>query len=126
MARILIDKDIPVPMRDGARLAADVYRLDGVPTAPVLLARTPYDKERGAVSTGVPFDILRAVQAGDAVVLHDVRGRFASEGGFGAQFQEDADGALSICVDLLPQRHSKLVSGRPRDCRPEDRSRSRC
>jgi hypothetical protein len=35
-----------VPTRDGVRLATDVYRIQGAKPAPVLLARTPYDKER--------------------------------------------------------------------------------
>ena len=46
MATILIDKNIMVPMRDGVRLATDLYRMDGAPPAPVLLARTPYNKEQ--------------------------------------------------------------------------------
>ena len=36
MATILIDKNVIVPMRDGVRLATDVYRLDGATPAPVL------------------------------------------------------------------------------------------
>jgi putative CocE/NonD family hydrolase len=95
MATILIDKNIMVPMRDGVRLATDVYRLDGAPPAPVLLARTPYDKERG-VAGSVPFDIMRAVQAGYAVMIQDVRGRFASEGTFHAHSQETRDGVDAI------------------------------
>ena len=31
MATILIDKNVIVPMRDGVRLATDVYRLDSAP-----------------------------------------------------------------------------------------------
>ena len=95
MKTILIDTTIMVPMRDGVRLATDVYRLDGATPAPVLLARTPYDKERG-VAGSVPFDILRAVQAGYAVVIQDVRGRFASEGTFEAHAQETRDGVDAI------------------------------
>ena len=41
MAIILIAKNVMVPMRDGVRLATDVYRLDGATPAPVLLTRTP-------------------------------------------------------------------------------------
>src|SRR5437764_10892114 len=93
MATILIDKNVMVPMRDGMRLATDVYRLDGAAPAPVLLSRTPYDKEHALVgSTGVPFDILRAVQAGYAVMIQDVRGRYASEGAFDPMFHETRDG----------------------------------
>jgi uncharacterized protein len=79
MATILIDKNVMVPMRDGVRLATDVYRLDGATPAPVLLARTPYDKEHAVVGSNT-FDILRAVQAGYAVVIQDVRGRYAPGG----------------------------------------------
>jgi predicted acyl esterase len=38
---ILIDKNLMVLMRDGVRLATDVYRLEGVTPGPVLLTRTP-------------------------------------------------------------------------------------
>lgn len=42
---ILIEKNIMVPMRDGVRLATDVYRpAEGGPV-PVLLSRLPYNKE---------------------------------------------------------------------------------
>jgi uncharacterized protein len=97
MRAILIDKNLMVPMRDGVRLATDVYRLQGATPAPVLLTRTPYDKERTlGGGAGVAFDILRAVQAGYAVVIQDVRGRFASEGEFTPYFQEGRDGADTI------------------------------
>jgi predicted acyl esterase len=43
---ILIDKDAMLPMRDGVRLASDVYRLQDAPRAPALLTRTPYDKNK--------------------------------------------------------------------------------
>lgn len=95
MATILIDKNVMVPMRDGVRLATDVYRLDGAVPAPVLLSRTPYDKER-AIAGSTTFDILRAVQAGYAVVIQDVRGRYASEGAFAPMFQETGDGVDTI------------------------------
>jgi putative CocE/NonD family hydrolase len=97
MATIRIDKNVMVPMRDGVRLATDVCRLDGAPPAPVLLARTPYNKDSAAAGAGgVMIDVLRAAQAGYAVVVQDVRGRYASEGEFGAQFQEYADGVDAI------------------------------
>jgi putative CocE/NonD family hydrolase len=95
MATILIDKDVMVAMRDGARLATDTYRMDGATPAPALLARTPHGKE-GAVAAGDTLDILRAVQAGYAVVVQDVRGRFASEGEFDPMFQDSRDGVDAI------------------------------
>lgn len=97
MATVLNDKNIMVPMRDGAHLATDVYRLEGAPAAPVLLARTPYNKEHTILDRGgASFDIIRAVQHGYVVVIQDVRGRFASEGTFNAHFQERDDGVDAI------------------------------
>lgn len=91
MPTILIDKNIMVPTRDGVRLATDIFRLaDGAP-APVLVARTPYDKD-GILAGNSTFDVLAAVQAGYTVVVQDVRGRYASEGVFNPQIQETADG----------------------------------
>jgi uncharacterized protein len=92
MSSILIEKNLMVPMRDGMRLATDVYRLDESTPSPVLVARTPYDKEYTVVGNASTFDILRAVQAGYAIVVQDVRGRYASEGEFNPHFQETQDG----------------------------------
>lgn len=92
MSTILIDKNVMVSMRDGVRLATDVYRLEGATPAPVLIARTPYNKEVAVAGSASTFDIFRAVQAGYAVVIQDVRGRYASEGQFNPHFQETQDG----------------------------------
>jgi predicted acyl esterase len=63
MATILIDKNTMVPMRDGVQLATDIYRLEGASLRPVLVVRTPYNKDH-LVAGGDVFDIMRAVQAG--------------------------------------------------------------
>jgi uncharacterized protein len=72
-------KNLMVLMRDGVKLAADIYR----PTQkdrlidtkfPVILVRTPYNKE-GAAPIAYFF-----VPHGYVVVLQDVRGRYKSEG----------------------------------------------
>jgi putative CocE/NonD family hydrolase len=91
MATILIDRNIMVPVRDGVQLATDVYRLEGASPTPVLVARTPYNKDY-MVANGDIFNILRAVQAGYTVVTQDVRGRYASEGVFNPHIQETQDG----------------------------------
>lgn len=91
MTTILIEKNVMVTMRDGVQLATNVYRLEGAGPTPVLVARTPYNKE-GIVAGSDTFDILRAVQAGYTVVVQDVRGRYASEGEFNPHFQETDDG----------------------------------
>jgi putative CocE/NonD family hydrolase len=95
MTTILIEKSVMVPVRDGVQLATDIYRLEGASPTPVLIARTPYNKDY-MVAGGDTFDILRAVQAGYAVVIQDVRGRYASDGTFNAHFQEARDGVDTI------------------------------
>jgi len=42
--RVVIEKDVPMRTRDGAKLYADVYRPDAPGRFPVLVMRTPYDK----------------------------------------------------------------------------------
>lgn len=68
-----------VPMRDGVRLAADVYLPPGTVTeVPVIVMRLPYDK--CGRFTFVP-QIARYFNAhGYALVAQDVRGKFRSEG----------------------------------------------
>ncbi|MGH0054029.1 MAG: CocE/NonD family hydrolase [Sphaerochaetaceae bacterium] len=90
MLEIITEKNCMIPMRDGVRLATDVYRLDSSTPLPVLVARTPYNKEN-TIAHGA-FDVYRAVQAGYVVVIQDVRGRYASEGVFNPHFQETQDG----------------------------------
>lgn len=92
---ISIERDVPIPLPGGTMSRADLWRpADGRP-APVLLQRTPYDKGFALVVQG-GLDPARAVAAGYAVVVQDVRGRYASEGGFEPFVQEAADGAATI------------------------------
>jgi predicted acyl esterase len=49
MVTILIEKNIMVLMRNGVQLTANIYHLDGVGPQPVILARTPYDKDLSAI-----------------------------------------------------------------------------
>lgn len=87
--RIIIDKNVPAPMRDGIILHANVYRPEEGGPYPVLLTRTPYGKDMAATFV---LDPVRIAEAGYIVVIQDVRGRFASQGDFGNNDQEFADG----------------------------------
>ncbi|WP_417750095.1 CocE/NonD family hydrolase, partial [Rosistilla oblonga] len=74
-----VEKDVMVPMRDGVRLATDIYRpmVDGKPSEerlPVILSRLPYNKN-GAKSRGAYY-----AKHGYVYVAQDTRGRYASEG----------------------------------------------
>jgi hypothetical protein len=73
---VKIERNVPVPMRDGVILRADVYRPDRGGPYPVLVQRTPYGKSGLAVLS----DMLAG--AGYIVVCQDVRGRYESEGRF--------------------------------------------
>jgi putative CocE/NonD family hydrolase len=61
-------------MRDGVHLATDVYLPAGNGPFPVILLRSPYDKNGGS---GLGEDGARR---GYAIVIQDTRGRYASEG----------------------------------------------
>jgi putative CocE/NonD family hydrolase len=75
---VKIERNVPVPMRDGTILRADVYRPDCGGPYPVLVQRTPYGKDRRN------FD--RFVKAGYIVVCQDSRGRYESEGTYKSYF----------------------------------------
>lgn len=77
--RLVVERHVATEMRDGATLRATILRPDTSVPVPALLSRTPYDKEAalGNVTFLHPY---RAAIEGYAVVLQDVRGRFASDG----------------------------------------------
>ena len=69
--------DVMVPMRDGVKLATDVYLPSAgsaAPKLPVIMERTPYNKD-GIASVATFF-----AEHGYAVVAQDVRARYKSEG----------------------------------------------
>jgi putative CocE/NonD family hydrolase len=89
----VVERNVPVRMRDGVVLRADVWRPSGSGPFPVLVYRTPYDKSRA------PEDyttIRNAVGRGYAVVAQDVRGRYASDGEFDPYRNEGRDGYDTI------------------------------
>jgi len=94
--RILVEKDVPCRMRDGITLCSDIYRPDEEGRFPVLLIRTPYDKEDIAFPMEVHLSPFRAARRGYVVIVQDVRGRFSSEGKFNPFFNEAQDGYDSV------------------------------
>lgn len=84
--------DQRVPMRDGARLAADVVLPQDAGPLPVLLIRSPYS--RGAMR--LVHDVVGLARGGWAVVVQDVRGRFDSAGSFTPFACEIEDGYDSV------------------------------
>ncbi len=105
-----VTHDVMVPMRDGARLATDIYRpaIGGIPAAgalPVLLERTPYDKtgvnhadrsRANPTPIAKPNIAMAFARAGYAVAVQDCRGRYKSEGVFAKYVNEGEDGFDTI------------------------------
>ena len=89
-----VERNVPVPMRDGVVLRADVRRPKAAGKYPVLIFRTPYNKNEGDPDNERTFN--DAVKRGYAMVIQNVRGRYASEGGFVAYQNEGRDGYDTI------------------------------
>ncbi len=87
---ITYERNVPVKMRDGVILRADIYRPAADGKFPVLLQRTPYNKDNG-----VDFG-LKAATHGFVVIFEDVRGRYASEGQWYTFKNETNDGYDSV------------------------------
>lgn len=79
--------DVPVPMQDGVKLSADIYRPRGAGPFSTVLIRTPYSNN----VDGIAAQARRFAQRGYACVAQDVRGRWDSEGDF-YPFREGRDG----------------------------------
>ena len=93
--RLLIDKNVAMPMRDGVVLRGNVYRPETEEPVPAILIRTPYGKE-GTLIQAFSIEAVRAAEAGYAVIQQDTRGRFASEGEFYPFRNEVEDGYDSV------------------------------
>lgn len=89
MASVVVETSVPIPMRDGVRLFADIYRPSPAGQYPVLLQRTSYDKSAGRAQF---LDAIRAAEQGYAVVIQDTRGRYGSEGEFAPFVSDIQDG----------------------------------
>jgi len=79
----IIEQKIMMPMRDGVRLATDIYRPKTDQKVPIIFSKTPYnfnswgDGEQRMNSYQAALD---AVKRGYAYVVQNERGKFFSEG----------------------------------------------
>jgi putative CocE/NonD family hydrolase len=82
----IIERKVMVPMRDGKRMQADIYRpKDQSKKYPIIFVRTPYNFNYWDVELGAPADMsteLTAVKHGYAYVEMNERGRYFSEGDY--------------------------------------------
>ena len=82
----IVERKLMVSMRDGIRIATDVYRpKDTSRKYPTIFVRTPYNFNYWDVRNGAPRDLsneLEAVKRGYAFVQMNERGRFFSQGNY--------------------------------------------
>jgi len=89
-----VEKNVVVPMRDGTKTRANVFRPGLDEPVPAVLVRTPYCKDQSLGQSPL-LDPFRAVDSGLAMVLQDVRGRYESDGDL-TMFEEADDGYDSV------------------------------
>ncbi|SRR5712692_8043417 len=94
---VSVERDVMVPMRDGVKLATDIYfpAVDDHPVPgpfPVLVERTPYDKD----ATRFVLHARFFARHGYVVLVQDVRGRGNSQGDWYPFAQEAPDGYDTI------------------------------
>ena len=79
----IIDQKVMVPMRDGVRLATDIYRPKTDKKVPIILSKTPYNFNSwgdGEMRTRTYQRAYEAVSKGYAYIVQNERGRYFSEG----------------------------------------------
>ncbi len=88
----VVERRVMIPMKDGVRLATDIYRpknaapstsLGAGGKVPIVFVKTPYNFNFWDVRNAVPADmttILTAIKRGYAWVGQNERGHFFSEG----------------------------------------------
>jgi uncharacterized protein len=82
----VVERKVMVPMRDGVRLATDIYRpKNATGKVATVLVKTPYNFNYWDVRNRLPADMtaaLTAIKRGYAYVVQNERGHFFSEGNY--------------------------------------------
>ena len=100
---VIFDRDIAVTMRDGTILRADIYRPKADGKFPVLITRTPYDKQDERETCAI------AAENGYVAIAQDVRGRYESDGEWYPFKYESADGFDTVeWAAALPYSNGKV------------------
>ena len=110
----IIDRKVMVPMRDGKRMAADIYRpKDTSKKYPIIFSRTPYNFNFWDVRLGTWRDMsteLDAVKRGYIMVEMNERGHFFSEGDYdilGAPLTDADDQFTWMATSALVLRQNR-------------------
>src|SRR5882672_10766574 len=102
-----VQSDVPTPMRDGTILRANVYTPDQPGPFPIVLIRTPYNKDRPFNSAYGGPEVWAARCY--IVVAQDVRGQYKSDGVWYPFRSEATDGYDTIeWAAALPKSSGKV------------------
>lgn len=111
----VIDRKVWIPMRDGKKMAADIYRpKDAKGRVPIILIRTPYDFNYWDVQLGAPADMsqeLYWVKHGYAIAIIQERGHYYSQGNYEILGAPRTDGVDEIAwLTAKPWSNGKLAA----------------
>jgi putative CocE/NonD family hydrolase len=99
----VVERNVAMKTRDGVTLRADIYRPASEGPFPVLLTRTPYNKDNMS-----PIG-LNGAKRGFMVIAQDTRGRYASEGDWYPFKYESNDGYDAVeWAAALPHSNGKV------------------
>jgi putative CocE/NonD family hydrolase len=87
---VIVDRGVQIPMRDGVRLTADIYRPKSSEAFPVIVTRTPYGKRNPHHKYGFAGKLFAT--HGYIYLVQDVRGKFGSGGDYYPYVHEAQDG----------------------------------
>jgi uncharacterized protein len=115
-----VGSDVMIPMRDGVKLHAEVWRPRGdTSRLPILMQRSPYGFGLSAVKRSMGAEYKELAQEGFIFVLEDIRGRFGSEGEFvmlrpkatakdGVDESTDTYDSIEWLTKTLPNNNGKV------------------
>lgn len=96
---VRIERDVMVELRDGVRLATDVYLPPGEGPFPTLLTRVRGSRSSAFIVGVLLANPLESARRGYAVVVQEVRGRAGSEAAWHPFLHEVTDG--EDCLDWV-------------------------
>jgi predicted acyl esterase len=91
---VTVKRAATATMRDGVVLNADIYCPQADGKFPVLLKRTPYDKNEDF------WFGMKAAAKGYVVIIQDVRGRYTSAGEW-YPFQYESNDGMGCCAAVF-------------------------
>jgi putative CocE/NonD family hydrolase len=102
-----MEYNVPMVMRDGVTLFADIYYPKGSERFPALLMRSPYDKTHSELTSYLHPEWY--ARQGYIMVTQDSRGKYQSQGEFKPYHHEREDGLDTIeFVRNLPRCNGKV------------------